>query len=279
MIREAKKVLILGYGRAGKRWGNICLTRSYNVSVFDPIVKEYPSGITPFPLGLQPAPRLDLLFSQIDFAIICTPPAQHLDDIAMLFDIGVENILCEKPLCSIGELERAKEVLRNRHIMIAYNYVYHPAIHKIEKSNNFYHLICSQHRSQIPEWGLLLDHCSHNLDIAKSFLGQSARVTYAYDQVSSGLSQWFIGLINNNKQNFFIEESVYLAREVPRTAILKSWNAGDIASSMIELDPNPKMFEDMLDDFLDGTRNSDSALITQQLLEETYAKANLVSQT
>lgn len=273
-----KKVLILGYGRAGKRWGDICLARGYTVMAYDPVAKDYPAQITPFPQGLKSASRLGLVFSQLDFVIICTPPNQHLDDISLLLELGVVDILCEKPLCSIGELERAKSLLSEKYIMVAYNYAYHPLMHKIGSSSDFYQLACSQHREQIPDWGLLLDHCSHDLDIANRFLGDDARVTYAYSRTSAGIERWFIGLIND-KQNFFIEESVYLARKVSREAILKSWNMGEIVDTGIDLDPDPKMFEDMLDAFLDGARNSRSALITQRLLEETYAKAKMESGT
>jgi predicted dehydrogenase len=271
------KVLILGYGRAGKRWAQICLNRDYTVMIYDPVIESYPIPILPVAGNLDTF-ELDLLVSLIDFAIICTPPDKHLDNIEALLNIGITDILCEKPLCSIGEIERAREVLSKQDIMVAYNYVYHPSLYEIENSDDFYQLDCSQHR-RLPEWGLLLDHCSHDLDIARKLLGKSIRVTYAYNQSSSGIERWFIGLINDNEQNFFVEESVYLARKVPRIAILESRNTGDIVKSTIQLDPDPKMFEDMLDAFLSGTRNLDSALITQRLLEETHAKASLESST
>jgi predicted dehydrogenase len=271
-----KRVLILGYGRAGKRWANICLRREYDVCCYDPAITEYPWRVSPL------ANFDDSLPAIADFAIIATPPNKHLDSIETLFNIGITDVLCEKPLCSIGEMERAKELLGNEHVMVAYNYFYHPSMQIPSTPADFHELNCSQHRNQIPEWGLLLDHCSHDLDIARLFLGNDLRVTYAHHQVSSGIERWSIGLVTNQdqySQNFFIDEAVYLARKVERIAALRYWDTGSVIVSTIQLDPNPKMFEDMLDAFLDGTRNSEDALITQQLIEEAYAKANLESST
>lgn len=259
-------VLIVGYGRAGKRWANLCLSRGYTVMVYDPMYETYPKPIIPIHSWIVDT-------ELCDFAIICTPPNLHLKNIKSLFNLGITNVLCEKPLCSIGEIDQAKDILKDD-IAVAYNYNYHEVLTRGDQSgSSTYKLICEQQRD-LPKWGLLLDHCSHDLDIARHFLGDTVYVESAYHQVTSGLERWFITLANDdNNHKFLVEETVFQYRKVSRKAILESWSENGSKSGLLTADP--KMFERLLDAFLGGMRNSRSALITQRLLEETYAKTKV----
>jgi predicted dehydrogenase len=271
------RVLILGYGRAGKRWAKTCLDRGYSVYCYDPAVTKYPPEIIPISGNLD-FHDADLVLQSADFAIICTPPDKHLDNIEALLNVGITDILCEKPLCSIGELERARNTLAKEHVTVAYNYPYHDLIREEDHSfldGSTFKLTCEQSRI-VPEWGLLLDHCSHDLSIAQWFMGDRAYVETAYQQTASGMERWFITVANKDNENkFIIEETVFESRQVPRRAILESWSKN--GSKFGSFTADPKMFERLLDAFLGGMRNSGSALITQRLIEEAYAKANLES--
>jgi predicted dehydrogenase len=109
--------------------------------------------------------------SHFDLAVIATPPDLHLAQIRQCLDTDLP-VLCEKPLCGLGQLDQAKALLNHPHadkVMVAYNYRFHPKLQGVRRIPTYF--TCWQDRV-LPEWGLLLDHCSHDLDILRQLCGE-----------------------------------------------------------------------------------------------------------
>lgn len=154
------KGLIIGYGSAGKRHGKILDELGIEWAAVDPYCKEKPDILF---LSL-----LDALESEAwDFVSICTPPDIHIQQIKTCLDYSFP-ILCEKPLCDIGQLEKAKKLPKDAPIMFAFNYRFHESWHEAlgieRKVNRGWVCVSHQSRPPLPMWGLLVDHVSHTFD-------------------------------------------------------------------------------------------------------------------
>ncbi len=161
------RVLIVGYGRAGRRHASTLRSLVPNISVVaaDPFVTDDDVLF----------PNLDIaLKGKYDFAVICTPPDQHLDNIRMCLDKGIKAIMCEKPVCGLGQIKEA-ETLQDASVMIAHNYLFHQefvrALAREKKSGKPWQFYSDQQRVNWPEWGLLLDHTSHTFSILNALAG------------------------------------------------------------------------------------------------------------
>ena len=94
------KALIIGFGRAGRRQGQLLTKLGIDWVYFDPnlCIMDTPPGTGRVTLGLKD-PTFEQILSIRDYAIavICTPPHLHLEQITQCLDAGLW-VLCEKPL-------------------------------------------------------------------------------------------------------------------------------------------------------------------------------------
>ena len=193
-----------------------------------------------------------------DFAVICTPPDLHLSQIRQCLDAGLP-VLCEKPLCGLGQLAEAEALLGHPNagkVMVAFNYRFHP---KLQAPNGIPELMVCRQQRDLPAWGLLLDHCSHDLDIIRSQAG-GFEVTSASYHNSHG-RQWWTIEGQAQGQPVMIEE--WVGPTPTRIAKLA------YADKIIDLDPDPAMFREMWAAFLRGEYKPGlaEAIETQKLLE------------
>jgi predicted dehydrogenase len=270
-----KSVLIIGYGRAGKRHKEIANNLGYEAYLYDPFVFPY-----------QGTELLDQLLEDKPFehAVICTPPDSHLQYIEQCLAAGLK-VLCEKPLCGIGQLQQAKELPADGPIMVtynyrsvlneevkgkspvdspvmvAYNYRYHPELRKLRGTIiDDVSLLCGQYRDNLPEWGLLLDHCSHDLDIVSSIWQRALEVVSAAYQKNSSITSWDIQTTAGH-----IFEAV-VSHPIDRHAKLR------FGCNDLNIDAPEEMYLDMWAAFLRGEYypNLSEAIKTQELLEACY---------
>lgn len=266
------RALIIGWGRAGRRHHDLLLEHHPRIEV-----KTY----DPYVFGEDQWYSLEEVLNNewYDFAVICSPPALHIEQIKLCHEYRVA-VLCEKPLADLGQSSEAEELLHIKPIMkMAYNYRHHPDLWQLyleEEAHRFFY--SSQKRTNLPNWGLLVDHVSHtvdmlhwNLDVADFSSIQVGRVQYKKENKSEQWRLWgTVGL-----STFDIVEKIITDKEaeVKKSAfILGSFGRIDVESS-------DEMWIDMYEEFLDflrlgkcERREIEQALSVQFILEQVMEK-------
>lgn len=222
------RALICGYGRAGKRHEKLLKQFGIEVDIFDP------------PLNLKPA--LDLL--DYDFCVIASPPDMHLQQLYQCQQSGIPTLV-EKPLCGFDE--GLRDLLDFKKVSVAYNYRYHPTIKALKdtplKPGNW-SLFSNQHRPEIPSWGLLLDHLPHTLDILQFVTGELP----VFKQVTQYESSFLTGILLTGTfqgGEIIIEDRV-IKKPIEKFAYIQT------PRTLVEVETNHSMFEEMYKDFLAG---------------------------
>lgn len=255
-----KNALIVGYGRAGKRHARYLKQYfDWNIVTVDPFVV----GPGEHYEGLEQALYAS---THYDCAIICTPPDQHIQQIKWCLDARLPT-LCEKPLCALGQLEEARKLPRLQPLMFGFNYRFHAALlaqlgKPVTNGSGWTH-VASQHRDNLPPWGLLLDHVSHSIDII-SFMSQGITgITYAYHGHCGDPEMWVVKGTTYTGP-FTLYEQLY-AHPEPRQVALAT-----PAGIKVEIDGREDMYYQMLWDFLHGEYCPTLAMAieTQSWLEE-----------
>jgi len=212
--------------------------------------------------------------------VICSPPDHHLHQIKMCLDHGM-HVMCEKPLCGIGQIDQAEELLDHpliNRVMVTYNYRYNPDLTKIDndvRSDRFM-LNAYQHRDNLPSWGLLLDHVGHDADTLRYITKENLVVTHADYAEDSFHKLWSIhGVTYDSRTPFSIHEEVLSEPSVLRMAQIIT------PFGTLEMTPNPEMFTEMWYDFLEKVSYGEgqncgfeNAILTQQVLEDAYRVYN-----
>ncbi len=217
------RAILVGYGRAGRRHGATLDRLGIEWDYYDPYVSigdaYYRKGGF---ISQNPANYLEVAIKiKYAFAIIATPPSLHLAQIKTCLDAGLP-VLCEKPLCALGQIGEAEAILSHplsHRVMMAQNYRFHPTLVAIKRSQERWETLggdwaafSDQYRTDIPEWGLLLDHVSHSVDILLWLSGsENLEVKRATHSKNEAMETWFVdGRIGI--QNFNIWESVRKAQ-------------------------------------------------------------------
>ncbi len=201
------RALIIGYGRAGRRHGAALDKLGIEWFFYDPDVSLLQAANQPrYPvISKSTFNNLDEELQSnrdFDFAIIATPPSLHLSQIKTCLGTGLP-VLCEKPLCSLGQLKEAEALLSHplaHRVMIGFNYRFHPALVAIKRKQEIWsrlggHFACfsDQYRTDIPEWGLLLDHVSHSIDILLWLSEmETLEVNRATHSHNEAMETWFL---------------------------------------------------------------------------------------
>lgn len=265
--------LIIGFGRAGKRHERTLNGLGvFDINTVDPAIDSRFVNLTNALIVHKRDP--------FDFAVVSTPPDLHLSQIRQCLDAGLP-VLCEKPLCSLGQLDKARELLSHPNadkVMVAYNYRFNPALIEARKRPALQWMTCWQDRG-LPEWGLLLDHVSHDLDILRFLYGdisvKSANYyppgTFDHD---SRRQMWEIVANRPNAPEWEtgeirLRESVGAYRD--RRAKLEYEDGAEL-----DITADPVMYKAMWQAFLSGqyAPGLGEAIKTQELLEECWRLAN-----
>jgi len=180
-------ILIVGYGRAGKRHAKIVEKLGHFWLAVDPSIQATKVFNT---LDSALAYKLiDEKYGSFDLAVICTPPGLHISQAQTCLDAGL-HVLIEKPLCGRGQLDKAEKLLyhpRQDRVMMALNYRWHPAIKGLRQTRGIdwnedwagqWQAHSEQHRQTIPEWGILLDHAAHTIDIIRHLSGYELQPSF-----------------------------------------------------------------------------------------------------
>ena len=127
---EAKKILLIGYGSIGKRHAK----NLKNIGIKPYILTKYPDDLDViFLRDIEEIKDMD-----IDFCIIATPTARHLDDLKRCLTLSniPRKILIEKPLeCSYLKGKKIKDITEKYgiDIFIAYNMRFFKVFNIIKK--------------------------------------------------------------------------------------------------------------------------------------------------
>ena len=125
----------------------------------------------------------------------------------------------------------------------------------------------SQHRADLPEWGLLLDHCSHDLDMFSFISPEAVKIEEAeYSETETG-KLWDVGL-----KNGLIYEHVSSEYGDERRAMVRVHYGNKSKVVTVNLEPEPEMYLNMWKAFLAGDYSPGlaEAIRTQELLETCY---------
>jgi len=169
------KALILGYGNAGKRHGELLDKLGILWDAYDPFMTNgqanWQADVLDPTQTICDISRFNDERGDFDFIVVASPPATHLSYIeqALAMDMPV---LCEKPLCDWEQLNKARRLPGDAPIMMAFNYRFHPtwvavksALQEHSSKDINWWLCLSQERNiKIPNWGLFLDRAAHTLD-------------------------------------------------------------------------------------------------------------------
>ena len=253
------KALIIGYGSAGKRHAQHLTDLGVEWNFYDPMI-EYDPVIDIG--GVATVSKFDY-----DFAVICTPPQHHLNWVNNCRMLGFERVVCEKPMCGFGQ-----SIPPWDGVTFTYNWRWYPEYQglpsRVDKSKSFA-IHSEQYRKFIPEWGLVLDHISHSIDL---ILWLYKYPTIHIEGATVRKKSVFVeGKIDEMK--FSIYDHVSTTTQIPRTLWLKG-SGIDLQPDLSFLNLN-KMFLDMWQDILSWIEGDGpnpvpwgQALRVNQILEE-----------
>ena len=261
--------VIIGLGHAGLRWQKILNTLGYRPLIID---------TDPEKGGLDSLDTATWVEHNISFAIVCTPPDQHIANIKECLDYSIP-VLCEKPLCAFGQVEQAKELLKRVNadsVRVAYNYRYSPDINYQEVRDNYENIVeqketkitlfASQQR-QLPSWGIILDHLSHDVDLFRALFGEMTIETARLIEKPTKTSCITFGTFDSGIPFKIHDETK--KNKCERVANIC------VDGYQFSMTPNPAMFTNMLMKFMkyiDGKEEYmagglEDAIKTQEVLE------------
>ena len=262
-------VIIVGYGSAGKRHEKAARARNLSVVTVDPdhtrkaLMFDYEHAFRAY------SPKM---------VVVATPPDTHLEIVDRALEL-TPYVLCEKPLCDVGELEFAQEIIEkhpDQKVNVAYNYRYHAAIKDVLDDDGdikSYTMTCVQHRLVRPSWGYLLDHISHDLDIARMFLGDDI-VVHESERHTNIDSESIVVSGARGDTGVYIRDCVYNS-PVDRSAII--YMVRKDYGEFVDVFADPQMYEIMWDRFLEAYKTKSDidismsdALVTQKLIDDVY---------
>jgi predicted dehydrogenase len=248
------KILIIGKGRAGCRHIRILRALGHTLSTLDTERERRPT-YTSLEAALPNGPW--------DAFVVATPPSSHLEMLRALSAME-RPILVEKPLCGLGEaVEPGLYPLAS----VAFNYHWHPALVGLKPSPGSSCALKSlQHRDQIPRWGLLLDHVSHDLDILSWAMGP-LMISRASHLNSAELEFWKIVGTTPTGGSWSIFDAV-TAFPAVRSAWLQ------VEKARVRITNDPTMFVEQARAWLGGSESLpglDYGIQIQALLERAHS--------
>ena len=269
------KCLVVGYGSAGRRHKKGMEALGIEVSTVD-INDDIDSDYKTLVHALE---------NDWDFVIIATPPDNHLSDIALIANNSDAKILCEKPLCGIGQYDDAVLLLDHlesvdKKVMVAHNYRYHRALNDLSdfvsknvdivKTAN----IEAVSSRKLPHWGMLLDNISHDIDIIRDVMWEIYDIEEVAFFKGHDSTLWMVHG-TSALGDFTISDKV-CNHDVDRSAVISGELVADhnwqLSKYEVEIDADKEMFHTMLSSFVDGIvyPTFSDALQTQYWLEEIY---------
>jgi predicted dehydrogenase len=241
------KILIVGYGRAGKRHARTIRDFGMVPVVVDPVVSSEHEQYSDIESALS--------VQNYRAVVIASPPEFHLEQ---LWNISQTEtpILCEKPLCGFEEPElNTLDSICDAPVMMALNYRWHPGLlfHALERPlrskphGESVVLHARQYRKDMPYWGLLLDHMPHSLDTISWMYGGIGGITSASHVATDESEKWTVeGYIAGEDDCTF-----RIIEDLSRVPCERDVTLTDSCGSVV-IDADTRMFTNMWRDFLKG---------------------------
>jgi predicted dehydrogenase len=228
------RVLIFGFGRAGKRHGQTLDSIGVPWGSYDP-----------WGADAHYHRLAEALKEKWTHAVIASPPHRHLHHAYLACALGLE-VLIEKPLAQVGQIVD-RERLTNAYI--AFNYRYHREIRRLREmlQPSFINLRARQPKGTA-KFGIILDFFPHDLDIIR-FLNKKAKAKITAVSVDPPQSRFevfgYLSINNRDECRFFIDEGEWDGARLSEITL-----ANAAGSETVDLAPDPEMFEQMWRDFL-----------------------------
>jgi len=195
-------------------------------------------------------------------------------------------VSCEKPLASFGQIHDAELMIQDKlpleYVQVQYNYRFNPDMQELngEVISDAWQFAATQHRPELPSWGLLLDHLSHDIDIIRWISKENFTILESIHEIREGVSEQYIihGKTKYGVPVYIMDEVKFIDKNHPRFARLVSPHGYADATS------NPQMFSNMWRCFFESYRvripqypSFQDALETQKILQEAYEKTSVVT--
>lgn len=282
-MAKKTKVLIIGFGRAGKRHAKLLRThfpeRNCVFGIIDHRVKasdnieQYIIDNAIYNSMLYDKSFDDALNIGWDIAIIATPPQYHL----WYMEKCISNhmwVMLEKPLCDFDQLDLASHIIGtytyNYRVMVSYNYRFNPDLSVTtsvdSEHSNHWTVFSRQHRQELPPWGLVLDHVSHDIDNIRFLSNHDIETVSAVDanfmMRHEKLGEQSVRRLRikgtlTNDHTFDIVEIVWLSQHIIRLSYIREPHpTNDDMNLMHAVTPNKDMFINMWKVFLDNMDNN-----------------------
>ena len=278
-------ILIIGFGRAGKRHARLLTSMGITTGILDTNPVDYdeidaiygdhrPRVYTNFETAVE-----DNIWN---IACIATPPQFHLNYIEQCLQNSMW-VTCEKPLSDFGRIYDIEAMLRSKLplecVQIQYNYRYNSDMQEFDTSIKSYgwQLITSQYRPDLPEWGTILDHLSHAVDIVRWTSKKNFSILDCTQRLYPDKQEIVVnGKMDDGTPVYFFDQ-VCLSGKPYRVSRLIS------PFGYMEITPNPQMFVKMYESFFENYRlglpqypGVKDALETQKILQKIFEKTVVI---
>ena len=268
--------LIIGNGSAGQRLGKLLNDLDVKTHYYDSDPEK--SDFTE--LGLAINAKKD----GYHFVVVASPPDLH--EYHMIAAArAAPYILVEKPIVGFRKSFLGPHILSDfidpvklyLKTMVAYNYKYHPLVLQLVRDDDIesVDMYCEQTRKRFPPWGILLDHVSHDIDIARTIMpslrtNNIKEMSVGHDS-NRDFEKWEVSIETSNNRHFNLFEKVWKTKDVERKADIVINND----AVPYELSANSIMYLHMVMDFVSAVSNGSNiksihgyadALLTQEFL-------------
>jgi len=283
-----RNILIIGMGRSGKRHARLLTSMGITTGIldinpinYDEIDYIYGDHRPPIYNNFNEVIRDNVW----DVAVIATPPQFHLEYIRRCLENSMW-VSCEKPLSGFGQIHDAELMIQDKlpleRVQVQYNYRFNPSLQQLngEVISDAWQFVATQYRPELPSWGLLLDHLSHDIDIVRWVSKKNFTIQECIHEVREDVYEQYIihGKTKYGVPIYIVDGVKFIDKNHPRFARLIS------PHGYADATPDPQMFSNMWNSFFGNYRvglpqypSFQDALETQKILQEAHEKTSTVT--
>lgn len=193
----ASTILIFGYGSVGKKYAKYFLKKNYNVLIFDPYKKINNTKIKIF----KSYKKLNKYKDKIQYSVICSLAGDHYNNFFIASNLGIKNILMEKPLTNnFNELYKIKKIIKKKKI------IFH-----------------SNHSWELYNLDLFLKRIQRKYNMGNPYTLLSFGGAFCISTGAIHLFNIFLKILSIKAKNLFIFSNIYNSNINPRSKKYKTF--------------------------------------------------------